>query len=674
MRSSNNGQDWHISYESFGSDIYDIDVMRFVDEQTGWALDKDNQIIFYTTDRGHSWETRNTPTFYVRDLLAIDQNEAWIATGSHTVCHTTDAGQTWTNIRADSGASFLGGIYFLDQNHGWAAGVDGTSGIFQYGTVFSTTDGGQSWTKLYTNPEYGSGVGEVFFADADHGWIGGTDALIMATTDGGQNWTTQYQQKNSNYAILDIHFYDILNGIAAGTDGLVLTTDDGGQNWIERDSRTDRWIMDIFPANSNTIWGCGINGTLIRSEDRGVTWIQESSSVTDASLYCITFSDELTGWAGGPGGGQLFRTGDGGKTWALADSGEHPLTLLQFLDPQNGYRIEWYGQTYRTRDGGDSWELTDVLGRDGLYQNGFFADTSQGWLCWNYLGDGYIKKTIDGAQSWQTILSTPNIWLRGIDFLNSDTGWICGGENITIQNQRGFIYKTSDGGTTWQQQVTAAEPLYDIDIVDGNIGYAIGAWGTMLKTTDGGGNWSAVSIPFSETLNEVSFVQQDAGWIVGNEGVARTYDGGQTWETFTMPERRQWLYEGAFFPNMETGWVVGGSGHILKFDGTTTGLTDDSYPDGVPVDFQLYQNYPNPFNPVTTIEFELLSASAVTLEIFNVIGQRIVGSRRAVTQPGTHKWQWNATDADGNPVASGVYFYRLKAGSQMQTRKMILMR
>ena len=98
----------------------------------------------------------------------------------------------------------------------------------------------------------------------------------------------------------------------------------------------------------------------------------------------------------------------------------------------------------------------------------------------------------------------------------------------------------------------------------------------------------------------------------------------------------------------------------------------------LPVGFSLDQNYPNPFNPTTIIAFNLPVASVVTLEIFNVMGQRVrtmVGNGRDRSlPPGTHNYIWNATDAAGNAVTSGIYFYRLSAGASTQTRKMMLVR
>lgn len=91
--------------------------------------------------------------------------------------------------------------------------------------------------------------------------------------------------------------------------------------------------------------------------------------------------------------------------------------------------------------------------------------------------------------------------------------------------------------------------------------------------------------------------------------------------------------------------------------------------------FELFQNYPNPLNPVTTIEFQLPQASVVTLEIFDLLGRRIVEILPPTSlSAGTHHYTWNANDAVGKPVVSGMYYYRLTAGEFIQTRKMLLIR
>lgn len=89
-----------------------------------------------------------------------------------------------------------------------------------------------------------------------------------------------------------------------------------------------------------------------------------------------------------------------------------------------------------------------------------------------------------------------------------------------------------------------------------------------------------------------------------------------------------------------------------------------------PEGFALAQNYPNPFNPSTTINYSLAEEAKVVIEIFNVNGQRIKKLIDENKEPGDHKVVWNATNNNGSKVASGVYFYRIKAGNFVQTKKM----
>ncbi|NIW68183.1 T9SS type A sorting domain-containing protein [candidate division KSB1 bacterium] len=90
--------------------------------------------------------------------------------------------------------------------------------------------------------------------------------------------------------------------------------------------------------------------------------------------------------------------------------------------------------------------------------------------------------------------------------------------------------------------------------------------------------------------------------------------------------------------------------------------------------FVLEQNYPNPFNPSTEIRFELPVERHVNLIIYNVLGRKIKTLVDEVKEAGSHSVTWDGTDENGQPVPSGVYFYRFDAGMVSGTKKMILMR
>ena len=101
-----------------------------------------------------------------------------------------------------------------------------------------------------------------------------------------------------------------------------------------------------------------------------------------------------------------------------------------------------------------------------------------------------------------------------------------------------------------------------------------------------------------------------------------------------------------------------------------------------PQQFALQQNYPNPFNPETIIEYHLPTAAQVTLEIYNILGQKMVTLVNANLEAGIYQTTWTARDNEGNAVPSGMYIYRISAtgnsaeqpGKFVEQKKMILMR
>lgn len=91
-------------------------------------------------------------------------------------------------------------------------------------------------------------------------------------------------------------------------------------------------------------------------------------------------------------------------------------------------------------------------------------------------------------------------------------------------------------------------------------------------------------------------------------------------------------------------------------------------------EFKLLQNYPNPFNASTTISFHLPEHSNVTLDVFNVRGQRIKTLLNGPVEAGHHLVQWNGDGASGTQTASGVYYYRLSNGVEQITQKMLMIK
>ena len=110
---------------------------------------------------------------------------------------------------------------------------------------------------------------------------------------------------------------------------------------------------------------------------------------------------------------------------------------------------------------------------------------------------------------------------------------------------------------------------------------------------------------------------------------------------------------------------------LVRDADTSTDMDESSI---IPKDFQLKQNYPNPFNPTTTIEYSLPSNETVEISVFDIMGKKIKTLINSFHTIGNYQVQWNGDNNAGNIVSSGLYFYQVKAGGFIHTRKMNFMK
>jgi hypothetical protein len=113
--------------------------------------------------------------------------------------------------------------------------------------------------------------------------------------------------------------------------------------------------------------------------------------------------------------------------------------------------------------------------------------------------------------------------------------------------------------------------------------------------------------------------------------------------------------------------VVGGS----LYYGITSGMESSGV---LPSEYLLAQNYPNPFNPITQISFDVPTAGNVNIDVYNLLGQKINTLVSGYKDVGHYSVTWNATDEVGQPVPSGVYFYRLTTNNHSETKRMMLLK
>jgi hypothetical protein len=107
---------------------------------------------------------------------------------------------------------------------------------------------------------------------------------------------------------------------------------------------------------------------------------------------------------------------------------------------------------------------------------------------------------------------------------------------------------------------------------------------------------------------------------------------------------------------------------ILNWFGSTSSVAESGMAN-VPLVYSLSQNYPNPFNPSTRIEFAIPRQALVELKVYTILGQEVATLVNQILPAGRH-----AVTLNGASMASGVYFYRLQAGSFTETKKLLLLK
>jgi hypothetical protein len=154
------------------------------------------------------------------------------------------------------------------------------------------------------------------------------------------------------------------------------------------------------------------------------------------------------------------------------------------------------------------------------------------------------------------------------------------------------------------------------------------------------------------------------------EGVAQVPDEFEVWVmdealklSQNLRERNQYTVAGADHPK-QLKLVVGRAEFVEE---RLAGVKI------VPASYELSQNFPNPFNPATTIRYGLPNAERVTLKVYNLLGEEVVTLiDHESIEAGYHAAIWDGRTQHGQPVASGIYLYRLRAGNFIMTKKMVL--
>jgi hypothetical protein len=206
-------------------------------------------------------------------------------------------------------------------------------------------------------------------------------------------------------------------------------------------------------------------------------------------------------------------------------------------------------------------------------------------------------------------------------------------------------------------------------------------WMELTPPVGPAGRWFAVSV-YNDQTNHVVVFGGNLGGSKTNEVLTfnLSTNSWQSAATAGVPPEARDGSAGVYVPTEDRMIIFGGQvnglqSDVWSLDHLSSIVSVDSDDPHVPRRFRLFQNAPNPFNPLTRIRYSLASEARVTLEIFNIIGQRV---RTLVSGANlgadVYEAFWDGKDEQARPVGSGAYTCRITAGDLFDTKTMILLK
>jgi photosystem II stability/assembly factor-like uncharacterized protein len=424
-------------------------------------------------------------------------------------------------------------------------------------------------------------------------------------------------------------------------------------------------LVIIFPFTSHAQW---------QFSGQGGNTIYIFTSVSN-TLYTAGYDDLLSP--------QISRTTDNGFSWtglqaALPLNGE----VRSFAITQNGLMAFVSTQqtgVYKTTNDGVNWtRLTNLPSTVTSIM--LFTSTNRDTVYAGTFGSGTLYRTTNEGQTWDStgkLLAGPNGYSSLNLALLKDGVFYCAKDS--------GLYRSADEGATWTKTGTIAQGAGILNILasDSTI-YACGGSTQdsvfVYRSTNKGINWSFVPsrLSYQQYGNKTCFTAF-GNLLFVTTGTSSTPLIAKVLVSANFGASWQDLSEGIPsnlpFPLSLT---VKDSIVFASF-GAANGVWKRSIvglyaavpksPDRNASTFSLSQNYPNPFNPTTVISYQLVGSSQVSLKVYDVLGREVATLVNEHKAAGSYEARF-----DAGKLASGIYFYKLQAGSFVQAKKMLLVK
>ena len=564
---------------------------------------------------------------------------------------STDGGDNWTQCKNGfpfNDATSLGRISLAiapslnSTVYALASSGTGVKGIYR------STDSGNSWAQVLTGSPF-SGESQVWYNNfiavhpTDPNFVLAGMTSLYKSTDGGATWT------NANSSMHVDHHAIVFDAgtpgrIVVGNDGGVFVSTNTGSTWSKS------YHLPISQFYAGTIDYSNPQRALGGLQDNGTPRTMTGSDSDWSSIYggdgfyaLIDPTNPNRVYAESQNGGLGYST-NGGSSFFSGTSGIGSSDRKNWCTPiamDLNNTLTLYTGThllYKTTTGMQSWSAISgdlTRGANGRIGTITTIDVSQTNSSVIYVGtdDGKVSVTTNGGSSWTNITGTlPVRWVSRVT-IDPDSA------NIAYVTQSGYLedvftshlHKTRDFGQTW---------------------------------TDFGGDLP--NVPLNDII--VDPVYKGYFYVATDLGVMVSSNGGKNWNVLGTGFPEVPVHDLVLHSPTRTLTAFTHGRSAYSFDLTTLTSVANSL-NGSPKGFRLEQNYPNPFNPTTNLRFTISKLQFVELKIVDALGREVAVLVNEEKSPGSYTVEWNATSC-----ASGVYFYTLKAGAFIETKKMLLVK
>lgn len=428
-------------------------------------------------------------------------------------------------------------VYFINESTGFITGG--------WQTILKTIDGGNTWLKVYSgetiyNWQY---INDIEFISPSTGFAVAGDGLILKTDNTGESWDTITSGVSFDLNVLA--FADAAKGYIFSGETEYLKTTDGGQTWTTESlppPLQGLTFKDVFFTAPSTAFAIGVKyssgsdkGYIYKSVDSGNSWYEvfsdnngwywpEAIDFNDENRGIVSFNTIMYGCIN-------YFTTDGGETWnesPMVGYSWCPARTVCCFSQDAAIVAGNMGMMLLSEDMGASWDYIssrdfngDIFRFEAIDEGNIYAlsvDETGGVT-------GYdLMKSADGGNNWDKIFSSSGHC--SFDFINANTGYFAE-QFINL-----FIFKTEDGGAGWTE--ISSTPM-DIKPVlcrffDEENGLICGE-DILAKTTDGGLSWQEIYIPFTFSFYDLEYADENTVFLCGDASLYVSHDAGLSWDS-----------------------------------------------------------------------------------------------------------------------------------------------